>query len=136
MIETRGASLLIHALGLVPSPVARYLQRVGRSLAMTTQRTVDGAPTPQSPDSTLDTLPVVPRRSARRATARRASSRRATARERKDDVEGRIVEYLKDHDQSTTGDIAKALNANRDTIAAGRSHIARAGDLTMGSAAR
>jgi hypothetical protein len=103
---------------------------------MTTQRTVDGAPTPQSPDSTLDTLPVVPRRSARRATARRASSRRATARERKDDVEGRIVEYLKDHDESTAGDIAKALNANRDTIAAGLSHIARAGDISKGSRAR
>jgi len=103
---------------------------------MTTQRTVDGAPTPHSPDSTLDTLPVVPRRSARRATARRASSRRATARERKDDVEGRIVEYLKDHDQSTTGDIAKALNANRDTIAAVRSHIAGASDITEGWAAR
>ena len=97
---------------------------------MTTQRTVDGAPTPQSPDSTLVTLPAVARRSVRRATARRASSRRATARERKDDVEGRISEYLKDHPQSTTGDIAKALNANRDTIAAGLSHIARAGDTT------
>jgi hypothetical protein len=95
---------------------------------MTTQSTVDAAPMPQSPDSTLATVPVVPRRSARRATARRASSRRATARQRTDDVEGRIVEYLKDHDQSTTGDIAKALNANRDTIAAGLSHIARTGD--------
>jgi hypothetical protein len=93
---------------------------------MNTQRTVDGAPTPQSPDLT----PVVPRRSARRATARRASSRRATARERKDDVEGRIIEYLKDHPQSTTGDIAKALDANRDTIAAGLSHIARASKIT------
>jgi hypothetical protein len=103
---------------------------------MTTQSNVDGASTPQSPDSTLDTLPVVPRRSARRATARRASSRRAAARERKDDVERRIVEYLKDHHQSTTGDIAKALNANRDAIAAGLSHIARAGDTTKGSAAR
>jgi hypothetical protein len=100
---------------------------------MTTQPTVDAAPTPQSPDSTLV---MVPRRSARRATARRASSRRATARQRKDDVEGRIIEYLKDHDHSTTGDIAKALNANRDTIAAGRSHIARAGDVTNGWAAR
>ena len=99
---------------------------------MTTQRTVDGAPTPQSPDSTLGTLPAVPPRSARRATARRASSRRATARERKDDVEGRIIEYRKDHPQSTTGDIAKALNANRDTIAAGLSHIARASDVTKG----
>ena len=102
---------------------------------MTTQRTVDGAPTPQSSDSTLGTLPMVPRRSARRATARRASSRRATARERKDDVEGRIIEYLKDHHQSTTGDIAKALNANRDTIAAGLSHIVRANDATQGQAA-
>jgi hypothetical protein len=98
---------------------------------MTTQRTIDGAPTPQSPDSTLGTPPAVPPRSARRATARRASSRRAIARERKDDVEGRIIEYLKDHPQSTTGDIAKALNANRDTIAAGLSHIARAGDVTQ-----
>jgi hypothetical protein len=99
---------------------------------MTTQRTIDGAPTPQSPDSTLGTLPTVPPRSARRATARRASSRRATARERKDDVEGRIIEYRKDHPQSTTGDIAKALNANRDTIAAGLSHIARASEVTKG----
>jgi hypothetical protein len=102
---------------------------------MTTQPTGDSARTPQSPDSTLATVPVVPRRSARRATARRASSRRATARQRKGDVEGRIVEYLKDHGQSTTGDIAKALNADRDTIAAGLSHIARAGDITKGSAA-
>ena len=99
---------------------------------MTTQRTVDGAPTRQSPDSTFVTVPAVPRRSVRRATARRASSRRATARERKDDVEGRIIEYLKDRPHSTTGDIAKALNANRDTIAAGRSHIASAGDITKG----
>jgi hypothetical protein len=103
---------------------------------MTTQPTIDGPHTPPSPDSTPVTVPVVPRRSARRATARRASSRRATARERKDDIEGRIVEYLNDHPHSTTGDIAKALNANRDTIAAGLSHIARAGDTTRAQAAR
>jgi hypothetical protein len=78
----------------------------------------------------------VPQRSARRATARRASDRRATARQRKDDVEGRIVDYLEDHPQSTTGDIAKGLNANRDTIAAGLSHIARATDATKGQAAK
>jgi hypothetical protein len=99
---------------------------------MKAQRTVDGAPNPRSPHSPLGTVPVVPPRSARRATARRASSRRATARERKDDVEGRIIEYLKDHPQSTAGDIAKALNANRDTIAAGLSHIARASEVTKG----
>ena len=102
---------------------------------MQTQRTVDGAPTPQSPDSTLARLPVVPQRSARRATARRASDRRATARQRKDDIEGRIVEYLKDRPQSTTGDIARGLNADRGTIAAALSHIVRASDATNGEAA-
>ena len=101
---------------------------------MQTQRTVDGRPR-QSPDPTPARLPVVPQRSARRATARRASDRRATARQRKDDVEGRIVEYLKDHPQSTTGDIAKGLNADRGTIAAGLSHIARASDANKGQAA-
>jgi hypothetical protein len=102
---------------------------------MQAQRTVDGGPTPQSPDSTLVTLAVVPARSARRATARRASKRRATARRRKDDIEGRIVEFLKDHPRSTTGDIAKGLNVNRATIAAELSHIARASDTRNGSAA-
>jgi hypothetical protein len=96
---------------------------------MNTQRTVDGAPTS---DSTLGTVPLVPPRSARRATARRASSRRAIARDRKDDIEERIIEYRKGHAQSTTGDIAKALNADRNTIAAGLSHIARASDVTKG----
>ena len=96
------------------------------------QRTVDGTP---SPDSTLVRVPLVPQRSARRATARRASDRRARARARKDDVEGRIVEYLDDHPQSTTGDIAKGLNAKRVTIAAGRWHIARGSDITNGRAA-
>jgi predicted transcriptional regulator len=74
-------------------------------------------------------------RSTRRATARRASNRRATARQHKDDLDGRIVEYLKDHPQSTTGEIAKGLNANRDTIAAGLSHIARASDIARDQAA-
>ena len=55
---------------------------------MQPQHTVDRAPTPLSPDTT----PLVPQRSARRATARRASRRRATAREHKDDVDGRIVD--------------------------------------------
>jgi hypothetical protein len=102
---------------------------------MHTQRSVDGALTPESPDPTPARLPVVPQRSARRATARRASRRRATARRRKDDVDGRIVEYLKDHPQSTTGDIAKGLNADRGTIAAGLSHIVTANDATEGQAA-
>jgi hypothetical protein len=100
---------------------------------MQTQRTVDGAP---PPDSTLGTVPMVPRRSARRATARRAHTRRATARERKDDVEGRIIEYLKDHPQSTTGDIAKGLNADRGAVASGMSHVVRASDVRKDWAAQ
>ena len=99
---------------------------------MQRQRTVDEASMPQSPDSTFGTLTAVPQRSARRATARRASSRRATARQRKDDVEGRIVEYVQHHPHSTIGDIAKGLNVNRGTIAAGRSHNLRASDIRKG----
>ena len=102
---------------------------------MTTQRTIDGAPTPPSPDSTLGTLPAVPPRSARRATARRASTRRATARERKDDVEARILEVVKEQPQSTTGDIARELNADRGTIAAGLSHLVRASKISKPDAA-
>ena len=97
---------------------------------METQRTVTGAPTPASPDATHDAPPAVPARSARRATARRASSRRATARRRKADLDARIIDFMKDHPQSTTGAIAKGLNADRGVIAAGRSHIARAGKTT------
>jgi capsid protein len=94
---------------------------------MQTQPIVDGAP---RPESALLAAAVVPQRSTRRATARRASSRRATARHHKDDIDGRIFEYVKDHPQSTTGDMAKGLNANRGTIAAEVSHMMRAGALT------
>ena len=83
------------------------------------------------PESALG-MPAVlaPQRSTRRATARRASNRRATARQHQDDIDGRIVEYVKEHPHSTTGDLAKGLNANRDTIAAEVSHMVRAGELT------
>jgi Winged helix-turn-helix DNA-binding len=97
---------------------------------MQAQRAVDGAHTRLSSQSTLVTTPVVPQRSVRRATARRARSRRATARERRDDIEGRIIEYLQDHPQSTTGDMAKGLNADRATIAAQVSHLVRASEAT------
>jgi len=90
---------------------------------MQARRTIGGAPAAQSPDPTLVTVPAVPQRSVRRATARRASNRRATARRRKEDVEAQITEYLKDHPQSTTGDIAKGLNADRGTIGAELSHL-------------
>ncbi len=100
---------------------------------MQRQPIVDGA---LPPEPTLLMPAVAPRRSARRATARRASNRRATARERKDHIAGRIFDYVKEHPQSTTGDMAKGLNANRGTIAAEVSHMVRAGEITKGRAAK
>jgi len=102
---------------------------------MQAQRTADGTPTPRSSDSALVAAPGVPQRSARRATARRASIRRATARQRTDDLEARILEYVRDQPHGTTGDIAKELNADRGTIAAGVSHLVRASKITKDDAA-
>ena len=95
---------------------------------MQPQRIVDDAPTPRPPASTLVTAPVVPQRSARRATARRASNRRATARRHKDDIEERVSDYLNEHPLSTIGDLAKGLYADRGKVAAARSQIANAGE--------
>ena len=102
---------------------------------MQSHRTVDEAP-PIRPASPIVTPPVVPQRSARRARARRASSRRATARLRKDHIEARVREYLNEHPLSTTGDLAKGLNADRGMVAAARSHIANAGETAKGHTAR
>jgi IclR helix-turn-helix domain len=75
--------------------------------------------------------PVSPApRSLRRATARRASTRRATARQRKDDIGARIIDYLGDHPTSTAGDVAKALNANRSTVATRLSQMVQGGEVT------
>jgi len=94
---------------------------------MPPHRTVGEVLTPHLPASTLATTPVVPQRSARRATARRASSRRATARLHKHDIEERVSD-LNDHPLCTTGDLAKGLNLHRHKVAAARSHIANAGE--------
>ena len=107
MIETRGAQPSTYALGLFPL-LSRVTSEGREVFAMQTKRTVDGARTPQSPESTLITLPAV----ARRATARRASAQRATARDRKDDVEARIFEYLKDHPPRTTADVTDGQAAD------------------------
>jgi len=80
---------------------------------MQTPPTVDGK---VSPEPTPHAPAVVPQRSTRRATARRASDRRATARQYKDDIDGRIVGYVKEHPQGTTGDMAKGLNAEHGEI--------------------
>jgi hypothetical protein len=48
----------------------------------------------------------------------------------------RILEYRKHHPQSTIGDIAKGLDADRGTIAAGLSLMVRASEMPADSAAR
>ncbi len=93
---------------------------------MQTERLVDADP-PQSPPLAV---PVVPARSMRRSTAHRASHRRATAREHKDNVEGPILNYVKDHPNSTTGEMAKGLNVDRGAVATGIAHMLRAGEIT------
>jgi hypothetical protein len=72
-------------------------------------------------------------RSARRATARRASTRRATARQRRGDIKGQIVAHLKSHPESTAGDVAKAINANRNTTATRLSQMVKEGEIAKAS---
>jgi len=99
-------------------------------------RTVGEAPTTQPTAPTRAIAPVVPQRSARRATARRASNRRATARLHKDDIEERVSQYLNEHPLCTTGDLAKGLNVDRGQVAAARSHIANVGETAKDHTAR
>jgi winged helix-turn-helix DNA-binding protein len=73
--------------------------------------------------------PEAPRRSTRRATARRASARRATARARRGDVKQQILDYLADHPGSTAGDVAKGIDANRNTVATRLSQLAKSGTI-------
>ena len=102
---------------------------------MQPHRSADEAPPGRLTSPRLRT-PVVPQRSARRATARRASNRRATARLHRDDIEERVREYLTERPLCTTGDLAKGLNVDRGKVAAARSHIANAGETTRDQAAR
>lgn len=73
---------------------------------------------------------AVPARSNRRATARRASQRRATARTRRGNLAEQVVAYLREHPGSTAGDVAKGLNANRNTIATRLSQMTKAGEIS------
>jgi DNA-binding MarR family transcriptional regulator len=65
----------------------------------------------------------------RRATARRASNRRATARNRQADTNASIIEFLAQHPESTTGDLAKGLNLNPGDVSTHLSQLAKAGEI-------
>jgi hypothetical protein len=72
---------------------------------------------------------AAPARSVRRATARRASNRRATARNRQDDSETRIIDFLAQHPGSTAGDIAKGLNLDPANVSSHLTSLAKAGEI-------
>jgi predicted HTH transcriptional regulator len=70
-----------------------------------------------------------PSRSKRRATATRASRRRATARSLKPDLNAKILSYLKDHPESTAGDVAKGLNLARNSTASKLTQMVKMGEI-------
>jgi predicted transcriptional regulator len=72
---------------------------------------------------------TAPARSVRRATARRASTRRATARSRQRDTTARIIKFLTRHPQSTTGDLARNLNLNPETVSMSLNQLTNSGDI-------
>jgi len=72
---------------------------------------------------------AAPARSVRRATARRASTRRATARSRQSDTTARIIAFLTRHPQSTTGDLARTLNLDPESVSTSLNQLANAGDI-------
>jgi len=75
---------------------------------------------------------TAPKRSTRRGTAARASSRRHAARDLKPDPVAQIVGFLSEHPQSTTGAVAKALNAGRSTVAAQMAKLEKTGEIVKG----
>jgi predicted HTH transcriptional regulator len=72
-------------------------------------------------------------RAPRRATARRASTRRATARSRQSDTKAKIVEFLTKHPSSTAGDVARALNLNRNSVSTRLASMAKTGEIAKAS---
>jgi hypothetical protein len=72
---------------------------------------------------------AAPARSVRRATARLASTRRATARNRQDDSETRVIDFLAQHPGSTAGGIAKGLNLDPANVSSHLTQLAKAGEI-------
>jgi hypothetical protein len=98
-------------------------QRIGWSLVDAEQ------PIKESHGHAGDSATSAPARSVRRATARRASNRRATARSRQTDSEASILDVLAHHLGSTAGDLAKALNLDRGSVATRLTQLANAGEI-------
>jgi predicted ArsR family transcriptional regulator len=78
-------------------------------------------------------LEAPPVRSVRRATARRASNRRATARSRQGDTDASIIDFLAQHPGSTTGDLAKGLNLNPESVSTHLTQLTKTGEIKRAS---
>jgi hypothetical protein len=108
---------------------AEVQERLGwleRQISEFRQRLTGDSETPSA-------TPAPKPRSRGRATARRASSRRATARERRGDIKAQIVAFLRDHPESTAGDVAKGIDANRNTTATRLSQMTKDGEISKAS---
>src|SRR5512132_917542 len=117
MIETRGTEPRPCAGSLFP-PLSRGTSG-GAGGGMQKHRIIEGASSPASLESRFLLPGVLPR------SSRRVGSRRAGARRLGRDVEGRVIEYLKEHPRSTAGEIAKVVGADRGRVAAELARIAR-----------
>lgn len=58
-----------------------------------------------------------------------ASTRRATARSRQRDTTARIIKFLTGHPQSTTGDLARSLNLDPESVSTSLNQLANAGEI-------
>jgi cell division septum initiation protein DivIVA len=81
----------------------------------------------------LQGAPARPERNGRRrATPTRSRNGSTAARKprQRRDMRTAVIEYIRAHPGSTAGDVAKALNLNRNSIATRLAQLAKAGDLT------
>lgn len=83
----------------------------------------------EAPPATVVPATSAPKRSARRGTAVRASNRRHAVRDLKADPGERIIAFLREHPGSTSGAVAKGLNANRSTVAAQLAKLEKTGEI-------
>jgi MarR family len=136
----RAASTRTKAEPLGPSDPRVWVPDAGARLARLTGaafRRNKGARVPRSESFLADVSGLDPEvaaaRSVRRATARRASRRRATARGRQVDPAATVIDFLAHHPGSTTGDLAKGLNLNRQSVSIRLTQLAKAGEIKKAS---
>lgn len=82
------------------------------------------------PELDADGVLIKPKRAKRIEKASRARKRRAAVKPLKRNLQEDVIAHLAKHPGSTAGDVARALDANRNTIATKLSQLVKTGDLT------